>query len=495
MVKSIVTVTFFSIINLVFSFGSQLVVAILFGASAQTDAYFIAITLPILFVNILGTISITAIVPNFIELRIKSGEASAWRLASYITALLLLVLLLYAIASILFSKNIVQFMAPGLTANQLVLANELFVWSTPIILLMSFSQIAISLHHVDEKFTLPAMSLVLPTLGSVLGALALNSKIGIHSLLIGQMFGALLQAVILAWYLVRPDRLWLRFNESVTGLGGVANMSLPLAFGGMLYLSIPIIERFFASNLQIGTISHLSMSSRLGNLIPPLLASGLAATLLPRIAKQIANSNLEGALKTFSLTLRLFVIISIPIVLFSPLYALPLTRLLFERGAFTFEDSKAVAGFLPIYLVALTAGAFGSLIGNCFYSLFKDTLTLSINSFIHMGVYIITAAFLTQLFGPTGLAAAYAIFWISSVGVATLLLRRRINQQGGYTLMVTILRSITAAILTYSILKIFLQDIESIWIQIVFVMIGFCLYVALCWKIFRETIFNLILNR
>lgn len=495
MFRSTLIVTLLSLATLVLSFAGQLVLAACFGASAETDAYFVATTLPMLIVNLLASVASTALVPIFIELRVKKDETAAWRLASALNLLLLFGLLLLAVAGGIFAERVIRMTAPGLLGDQLVLATRLLRWSLPVLLLMAFSQIAIGLHHVDGRFAIPALSMILPPLGMVFGGIAFNRSLGIYALVVGQLLGALGQVWVLVWHVVGPRRLWWLVNARVSGLGTAVGMVLPLLLGGTLYLLMPVIERFFASGLPVGTITHLSIASRLGNLAPPLLASGLATTSFPRIAKQMAHGDRNGALTTLSLALRLFVIAGIPVVVLSPLYALPLTRLLFERGAFTAVDSAAVAGYVPLYLAALTAGACGSVIARGFYGLLQDTRTISINSAAHLGVYVILCAGLTPALGALGLAMAQAVFWVSGVGVATLLLRWRLHGRGGRTIAQTIARCAVAALLTYGIVWLMLQVSAILWVQALGVAIGFGIYGVLGWKVFREPGIEFVLQR
>lgn len=445
MARSTLTVTLLSLAYAALSLGAQLVIAYVHGAGRETDAYFVAVTLSFLFVTIVAAVGPTALVPIFVESRTERGEAAAWSFASTLVAGFACLLCVLAVSSFLWAKPLIGLAAPGLEPAQRGLAAALLRVCAPTIVFMGLSMVLTGIYQARSAFAVPAASMLLIPVGTMVGAALFSSTVGIRAAAFGQAAGALAQVLVLGVPLVRPTRLWIPRVEARIELALAVRMMAPYALGGFAFQAAPMIERFFGSVLPTGSISYLSIANRIGNSLLPLLVAGLATTLFTRLAAHGAVRDLEGARQTLSLSLRALAVIAVPIALFSPFYADPLVRVLFLRGRFAESDAAAVAAVVPFYVLGSTALGCGTLVERGFHSLLKDTLTPSVNVAVNMLLYVVACAFLAPRLGYAGLAVAYAFFWCSTMLMSALLLRHRLGSRGGRRIASVGLRCVLAA--------------------------------------------------
>lgn len=495
MTHSTLIIMLCALVSKILSFGGQLLITYFYGASPETDAYYVATTIPVFAIDWVSTMGPTILIPVFTATMIRHGQQEAWKIASTVIIMLTVPLILFMGFSMYLSESLLRFTAPGLSAYQLSLAVELFILSGPVVILLTMSKILMGLHNVFERFARPAASVIFDPLGIVIGALFLSSFFGIHALVIGQSFGALVQFVILVFGLVGARKLRWCLDLNHPELKSVYKMLAPLLLGSMLYLLLPTIERYFASGLPVGRITHLSLAYRVGSFIATLLISGLATIVFARLSNQTAAKDLKTAYATLSLSLRLFLVVGIPIVILSPHYAKSLVSLFFERGEFSGTDTLAVAQIVPLYMLAMTAAACGTLIGRGFHSILQDTLTLAIISAVFLLIYLGCCYTLVPVWGYIGLALASSIFWTCSTATAAFLLRHRLGVGGGRGILRVLTHASASAVITYAAVSAVSPWLSSPWSYIMTTACGFLLYGLIGQFIFKVPEISFIITR
>ena len=80
-------------------------------------------------------------------------------------------------------------------------------------------------------------------------------------------------------------------------------------------------------------------------------AGALSTAILPQFSALVARSDWAGLREVLRSCLRWIVTATVPLTLILIALSLPLTRLMFERGAFTPETTAMVAGVQVLYLI------------------------------------------------------------------------------------------------------------------------------------------------
>ncbi|MCX7915917.1 MAG: murein biosynthesis integral membrane protein MurJ, partial [Verrucomicrobiae bacterium] len=174
------------------------ILAGLFGASRELDAFLTAFRIPNLLRDLFaeGALS-AAFVTTFTAKLTREGDQAAWRLANNVLNALLLVVSLITLAGWIGAPWLVRWLAPGFAAvpGKLELTVQLTRIMLPFLLLVALAALAMGMLNAKRKFGIPASASMMFNLGSILGGVGLafwfDPQLGPRAL-IGMSIGTLI---------------------------------------------------------------------------------------------------------------------------------------------------------------------------------------------------------------------------------------------------------------------------------------------------------------
>src|SRR2546430_14865973 len=207
----------------------EVVIAALFGASRNMDAFLTAFRAPNMLRDLFaeGALS-TAFVTTFSRRIATDGDISAWRLASKVAALTVVFMSALTVVGIIGAPVLIQILAPGFPPEKAALTIQLTRIMFPFILLISLAALVMGMLNAKHVFGMPAMASSFFNLGSIVGGVALCYWIdpqadwrhphfgerGLIGLAIGTLIGGFLQLVVQfpplrrIGFKFRPDFNW-----------------------------------------------------------------------------------------------------------------------------------------------------------------------------------------------------------------------------------------------------------------------------------------------
>jgi putative peptidoglycan lipid II flippase len=130
---------------------------------------------------------------------------------------------------------------------------------------------------------------------------------------------------------------------------------LPGALGaGVAQINL-FADVIFASLLPTGAVSFLYFADRVNQLPVGVIGVAVGTALLPLMARQLRAGERAQALASQNRALELGLLLTVPAALGLAVLSLPVTSVLFERGAFGPEDARATAAALSAYVLGLPA--------------------------------------------------------------------------------------------------------------------------------------------
>ncbi len=180
----------------------------------------------------------------------------------------------------------------------------------------------------------------------------------------------------------------------------------------------------------------------------------VSLAVLPTLSQIDARAELDRFKRTFSLGLRLVLVIILPAAAGLVALGLPMIRVIMERGAFTPADTHQTWLALCYYLPGLPFAAIDLPLIFAFYAQ-KDTVTPVVVGVVAVLIYLVVGPALAFLlgWGYLGLVAANSVQLISHAVIMLWAFGRRFEGLRGYGVISTTakaaLASVAAGLLAY----------------------------------------------
>lgn len=361
--KTLATVSGMTLLSRVTGLLRELLIARAFGASAYTDAFFVAFRIPNLLRRLFAEGAFSqAFVPILAEYKNKKGEQTTKEMVSHVATVLAWALLATCTLGIVGAALIVYFIATGLTSDpdafhtSVIMTRIMF----PYIGFMAFVALAGGILNTWRQFQIPAFTPVLLNLTFIAAALLLAPHLAqpVYALAAAVIVGGILQGAIQVPALLKIGmlpRLSLnpRFALSDPGVRRVLKQMGPAVFAVSVAQLSLIINTNIASRLANGSVSWLSYADRLMEFPTALLGVALGTILLPSLSKAHANGDTVEYSSLLDWGLRLTCLIALPSAVGLATLSEPLTATLFHYGKFNAQSVVMTAHALVAYGVGL----------------------------------------------------------------------------------------------------------------------------------------------
>lgn len=412
----------------------EIVIASLFGATGMVSAFRVASQVPVLLYDFLiGGMLSAALVPVLSEYLHSRPREEYVRLIGVLFGLFSLVLTLLVVALEVFATQIAWVLAAGFLKSDpalLALTAQLIRVIAPAVWLFSMAGLLTAVLYSLERFSFPALATAVYNLGIVLAAPLLVDRLGIFSLAVGVVAGALIQLGLMAYDLRRCHlNVRLRIDWRHPALLRILALYAPIALGLAVTIFQVALDRRLASGTGEQSIAWMSNATTLQQMPLGLISVAIALASLPRLSQYYAAGNEAAYRKTLGDGLRLVVLLIVPAAALLWLLGEQVVTVLFQRNLFTALDTRQVVRALDIYLVGMVFAAIDFPLNYAFYAR-QNTLMPALVGVLSVGVYVTVAFALLDRLGYLGLVWADTAKQASHAGVMLALLRWRVGPLG-----------------------------------------------------------------
>lgn len=430
LLKAIGTVGFYTALSRVSGFARDILTAQILGAGLVADAFFVAFKFPNLFRRLFGEGAFNAaFVPLFSkELEGEGGKEKALAFARQAFFGLALVLALFVGLFELIMPLAMYVFAPGFAENpaKFDLAVTLTRITFPYLLLISLVSLLSGMLNAFHKFAIAAATPILLNLSLIAALLFLSpmTPSAGHALAIGTALAGLVQLLWVgrackkqgfSFAFLRP-----RFTPDVKLL---LKRILPGTVGAGIYQLNLLVDTVLASLVAEGAVSYLYYADRVNQLPLGIVGAAIGTALLPILSRHLAGGNEAAAQSAQNRSLEFGLLITVPASCGLMALSLPITQVLFERGAFGPDASIATAKALAAFSLGLPAFVLVKVLTPSFFAR-EDTMTPVKTASFAMLANIVIAVCLMPLLGFVGIALASAISAWLNVGLLYRLVRR-----------------------------------------------------------------------
>ncbi|MFN4894372.1 MAG: murein biosynthesis integral membrane protein MurJ [Pseudomonadota bacterium] len=376
-------VSILTLLSRFLGFIRDLLVAQLLGASIFADAFFVAFRIPNLLRSFVAEGALTAAFSPVFSSALTSGVQAARETMRRVLGFLIVITSLLVLAMIIYAPTIVGVIAPGFQkeVGKFELCVQLTRIMAPYIACISVIAMINAALNALNIFGTSAWAQVIMNIVLIFGAVCampfdMPSAVTIIS--VSVLLGGIVQV---ASQLPACQRSGLSLLPSrrifSKDVGEIVRLMIPATLGASVYQITIFLGTILASLLPSGSVSWLFYADRVAQFPIGIFSVALASVLLPALSNASAQSDQSGFSRNISNSLRFTSFFVIPMACGIWVLALPITQLLFERGAFDTTSSQRTAHALQALCFGLWSASCHSMLVRAFIAR-RDTLTPSL---------------------------------------------------------------------------------------------------------------------
>ncbi|MBE9079930.1 murein biosynthesis integral membrane protein MurJ [Romeria aff. gracilis LEGE 07310] len=432
-----------TLISKVFGLVRQQALAAAFAIGPVADAYNLSYVIPGFLLVLLGGINgpFHSAIVSVVAKRKKEEIAP---LVETITTLVGLALIGVTLGIIVFADPLIGLLGQGFSETPTGLESRAIAVvqlqiMAPMALFAGLIGIGFGTLNAADQYWLPSIS---PLFSSVtviigLGILALilgrdlmtpeYAMLGGIVLALGTLAGAFLQWIVQVPALWKSGlgRLRLRFNVSDPGVRDVLKVLGPATFSsGMMQINV-YTDLYFAAYIP-GTLAALGFANLLVQTPLGIISNIILVPFLP-IFSRLADPQHWPELKLrIRQSLMLVALTMLPLSALIVTLALPIVKVIYERGAFGEDAAVIVTSVLMAYGLGMFVYLGRDVMVRVFYALGDGETPFRI-SIVSIFLNAVLDYFLIQLLGPPGLVLATVGVNVVSLFAMVVLLDRKLN--------------------------------------------------------------------
>jgi putative peptidoglycan lipid II flippase len=438
---------FFTALSRVAGLGREAIASSYFGTTIYASAFTIASQIPNLMANLFAQAALSAaFVPVFTDLLRRGRKQEAFRLASSLFWIVLIVLGVITGLGILFSRELLPLLGGSNFDGSLTATLTQIMF--PVVLLLGLTGVITGILQSYDEFSLPALApivwngVIIVLLVVLHHHLGDNPKKSIYAYAIAWVLATVVQLVLIAYALRRIDfRLSFRVDWHDPRIAHVFKLMLPVTLG------LGIINLDALINSSMGALVHtdpagagpraIQLAFLLYMLPQGIFSVAVSTVLFPTLSRQASARRPREMRHTLANGMRQINLLLIPSAAGLMVLARPIVQLVFEHGTFNLLSLDLTSKALFWFAWSLPFAGLNLLMTRTFFALQRPWLPTKLAA-INMTVDIIVSVGLFKPFGIAGLVIGTAA---ANIVMAYIQFRRlRIgfngNLEGGKTLMI-----------------------------------------------------------
>jgi len=447
----------------------RILVAQAFGAYIELDAFIAANRVSeTLFNLIAGGALGSAFIPTFTALLAKGEKKSAWRLASSIANLVVIILTFLGSIAFIFAPQIVRYtLAPGFADTPQILQLTVNLLRIQLLsaVLFGLSGLVMGILNSHQVFLIPALTPSMYQLGMIFGVLILSPKLGIYGLAWGVVLGAFLHLILQIPSLIKQKGIYsLELGIGNPEVAEVIRLIVPRLAGVAVVQVNFWVNSALASQMSPGSLVGVEFGFSLMLMAQAIIAQSVATAMMPTLASQFALGKLDEVRHSLTATLRGVLFLAVPASIGLILLRQPIIELLYQRGSFNAHSTELVAWALLWYAAGLIGHSVLEILARAFYAL-HDTKTPVIVGVVAMGLNVVFSFSFSALFvrwgwmPHGGLALANTLATALESIALLILMRKRLKGLSSLSLIKGFGQSLAASLLMGSVILVWLQKV------------------------------------
>jgi putative peptidoglycan lipid II flippase len=416
-----------------------------------------ALAVPMLLMTIIQPVAQVVLVPGFAQIAVLRPPAEVWRVVSGYLNWTFVVLSLACACIAVAYPAFLTVLAPGFVGERLDLTHRLSLILLTIVPLSGVREVMRAALLSLDRYALQATDSLIQSLVGIIVIFVLARSAGVESAAYAFLLAVATQLVVFGLALRQRGfryqasfdlkDVWFRATGCLVGW--------PL-LGALASQGVVLVERTLSSLLPIGSVASLAMARRILFMLSEFIVAPVRLSVFPHISRSFAKEDVREVKKSLEIAVRLLAVLSIlaGVVVFA--LRVPLTALLFQRGAFDAAGTTMLSMVLGWYVLALPLWGMSSLLSGTFYAAGEPKLpTLQL---IFVAAVNLTFDFwLLFVLGTRGIPIAFISASAVSLALSIWLLMKIMGLRFSQETMMFALRTLVSGGLTYIFLRLIVR--------------------------------------
>ena len=396
----------------------QSLIASICGATAETDAYFVASGIIIHLCGIAFSAVSISLLSMYTERLLSKGRESANNLINAVLRVFMPISVCITVLFVAFSPLLAKLFAPSYQGEQKqMLAYFIRIMSVMFVFTCYFLIVNVVL-ETDKRFLPGKGQSFFQNLFICIALVTIYPVFGISALIYAFLLAGIVQCIQITWNARRQFKFVKHIESEKKAINKLLKLALPLLVGSAVYEINDIVDKQIATGLGQGNVSYLSYGASINEIVTTLIIQSVSTVLFSHYATWIAEGNNQKVGENLKKSIEYLVVFIMPVMIVCFISGDSIVRILYGRGNF---DDSAVLNTTSVVFGYAAGFLFNAMRANIVrvYYAFQDTKTPMINGAISVAVNVMTSILLSRVIGVGGIALATSIAMLL---VSTLLL-------------------------------------------------------------------------
>jgi len=422
-----------TLISRILGFIRDVLMAKFFGTSDIFEAFLVAFRLPNIFRSIFAE-GFTDSVATPVMSEYNEDKEKVFEIGSRLLCIFFIVLCLFTLLGIVFSRQLVMLTAPGYIPN--LYKFNLAVSYTRItffyLLLIGLSSAMVSMLYSLKKFFVPAFNPVFLNITFIPGILFFSGYFKDYILVACVVVAGILE-LLFPLLALKKNGFIFKFDIKASLadpiLRKMFRLFVPRIWSSIVYQLNVFVDTIFASFAQItgvGALAAINYANRLTQLPFALIVLSIAPVVVVDLSKHHKDGNFEDFKKLLIFSFQNIIFFVVPIALIFIFLPKAIIDVLFKRGEFDAYSLNITSSVLFFYAFGVFFFCINRLLVTSFYAI-KDTRTPARVATIALLLNVVLSAILMFPLKIGGVALATSI----SASVSSVLLYRSLIKKLG----------------------------------------------------------------
>ena len=406
----------------------EMAIAYQFGTSDELDAFLIAFLLPAFAVKLIAGSLNTALIPTYIQVREQEGQPAAQRVLSSVMVLSIGFLVVLSVILALTASYTLPLIASGFSAEKMAVTLSLYYGLLSSLVLSGVATTWSAILNAENRFALAAVAPVATSIVTMPVVIVMATYWGSYALVIGIVGGALIEAGLVGWGLARTGvSLVPRWCGISPAVKLVLQQYAPTVAAVFLMSGTGLVSQSMAAMMSPGSVSALSYGNKITSLLLGIGGLAVSTAIMPHFSRMVAKRDWQSLRHTILTYSRWLLVGTVPVTAALIYYSEPVVAFVFQRGAFSAEDTHLVGQIQAMYLLQLPLYV-ASIIFTRLISALKANELFMWGNAINLSMCIVLTYVLMQTFGILGVALATSLMYCISSGYLIFFSLRRLKQ-------------------------------------------------------------------